>query len=236
MNEEFDTAPPDSADAPESRAAGFPDSAPLLPLTDVSVFDPPHKRHKRVLVVAVIVVILGGIVLTDLPHHASRASEAASDIAVVKEVNLDIKPCAFALREALAVNQARLDRSMSAADARAVPGLLRDDQNACSFTDQSIFDLSSIEVPGSASGKILNQMISTVTTWSTSDALAVIEDIQALWTNPNDTVSSDRLTHYELVLAADLAAAEAQLAAAGRLVSTTLPALGLTAVQTQPNA
>ena len=56
---------------------------------------------------------------------------------------------------------------LPSSEQRQVPGLLTDDQAACSFTDDSIYQLSTITVPGSGSGRDLGQLVGTVTLWAT---------------------------------------------------------------------
>ena len=64
--------------------------------------------------------------------------------------------------------------------------MLRDDQSACSFTSSSIYDLSNVEGTGTPAGKDINQVVNVATIWATSDALAAIEDIQTLSTDPGN--------------------------------------------------
>ena len=71
----------------------------------------------------------------------------------MSEVNTDIAPCAFAVKESFSIHAEQIAGSLSLSDLHEATSLLRDDQAACSFTDDSIFELSSIEVPGSAGGK-----------------------------------------------------------------------------------
>ena len=187
-------------------------------------------RRRSVLLAGAILVVLVITAITDLPNHLSRHSEATSDAAVINQVNGDIAACSYALKEALAIYAAAQDHSLTKPDSSKVPRLLSDDQAACSFTDNAIFELADIEVPGSPSGKHLNQMISTVTTWSTSDALAAIEDIQVLAANANDAKARARLRQSESYLSSDRAAAIAQLQAAETAVASPLPSLSLTRV------
>ena len=109
-----------------------------------------------------------------------------------------------------------------------MPGLLRDDQTACSFTSDSIYDLTSnIEVPQSSAGKPLGDMVGTVTLWATSDTLSAIESIQTLTSDPGNTSALKQLRKEEPILASDRARAEAQLQAADKILATNLPSLNL---------
>lgn len=190
----------------------------------------PWYRRRSVLVVLSLLVVVAAAVIIDLPSHVSHATEVSSDAAVINEVNTDVSTCAYALKEALAVYAAEADHTLTKSDARQVPGLLTQDQDACSFSDGSILDLSEIESPGSPSGKHLNQMISTVTTWATSDALAVIEAVQKIIEHPNEASARAGLRQSELLLASDRTAADDQLQAAEDAISGHLPDLSLTPV------
>ena len=94
-------------------------------------------------------------------------------------------------------------RALSPSEQSQVPSLLNDDQSACSFTDDSIYNLSTMDVPGGAYGNDLGQMVSVVTLWATSDALAAIEEIQALDTTPSDKGARQNLAKDDGVLRHD---------------------------------
>ena len=106
---------------------------------------------------------------------------------------------------------------MTKAEQHQVPGLLTDDQAACSFTDDSIYQLSTITVPGSGSGRDLGQLVGTVTLWATADALSAIEQIQVLDSDRSDRHALKVLASDEKLLGSDRAQAEAELAAADKV-------------------
>jgi hypothetical protein len=116
---------------------------------------------------------------------------------------------------------------LSAAHRSQIPGLLRDDQNACSYTNANIFDLSDIDLLGTPAGKQVGQAVNTATVWATSDALAAIEAVQSLTSNPADRKARSSLHADERLLAADRDKATSEIDAAGRLLATRLPPLGL---------
>ena len=91
------------------------------------------------------------------------------------QLNTDVGPCSYAVGESITIYRDLRAHTLTPAQSRQVPGLLRDDQAACSFTDDSVYQLSTIDVPGSASGRDIGQVVSTVTLWATSDALSAIE-------------------------------------------------------------
>jgi hypothetical protein len=189
---------------------------------------PPLFKRRSVIVTAVVVVILAVTALTDLPSHATRASQVSEDTAIMKEVVSDLAPCAYAVNESFTIWKDTQSHTLSSSDTSRVPGLLRDDQTACSFTSESIYDLTSnIEVPQTTSGKPLGEMVGTVTLWATSDALSAIESIQTLTSDPDNTAALKQLQKEEPILASDRAQAEAQLNATDKVLSTKLPALNL---------
>jgi hypothetical protein len=175
-------------------------------------------------------LVLGVVVLTDLPQNSSRAAQISNDTTVMSQVNSDIGPCSYALGETFTIYRDLSAGSLSRSEERQVPGLLTDDQTACSFMDDSIYQLSTITVPGSGSGRDLGQLVGTVTLWATADALSAIEQVQVLDTDPSNRHALELLAGDEKLLGSDRAAAEAELAAADKSVGMRLPALDLTEV------
>jgi hypothetical protein len=84
---------------------------------------------------------------------------------------------------------------LTSAHRAQIPGLLRDDLDACSLTDQSIYDLSDIESPGGTAGNRVGDALNTATVWTTSDALGVIATIQALTNGPNGKARAQLLKY-----------------------------------------
>jgi hypothetical protein len=184
---------------------------------------PAWYRRRAVLVTFGVLVVLAVTVISDLPVHGSRAADVSAGRSVMSEVNTDVAPCAFAVQEALTIRGDQVARSLTASDRSLAPGLLRDDQVACSFTNENIYDLSTIEVPGSAVGKRLGDLVATTTLWTTSDALGAIVDIQRLLSEPNDVTAQRNLVKMERALASDRAAALREINSADRILDTQLP-------------
>ena len=184
----------------------------------------PWYRRRSMLVGGAVLVILAITVLSDLPVNTSRAQDIASEHSVMQELNSDIAPCALAVHQALAIWDLQAAHTLTAGERASTPGLLSDDQSACSFTNESIFDLTNIEVPGSPAGKKIGDLVATATLWTTSDALRAIEDVQKLMNDPTDVSSLRDLSVEERQLAADRRTANAQEDAANRILDTRLPA------------
>ena len=183
-------------------------------------------RRRAVLVSVGVIVVVGAAVITDLPTPTSRGSDRQAESTVIGEINSDVAPCVFSVREALTL-YSDASGKLSSANRAQIPGLLRDDQTACSYTNESIFNLSDIDLLGTPAGKQVGQAVNTVTIWATSDALATIEAVRSLTSNPNDTKARSMLLTEKRLLAADRDKATAEIDAAGKLLGSSLPALDL---------
>jgi hypothetical protein len=182
----------------------------------------PWYRRRAVIVALALAAVVAVTVVTDLPVHTSRASDISSEEGVLSELNTDLAPCVLAVHEALVIWGDQSAHTLSAADQATSASLLRDDQNACSFTNQTIFDLSNIEVPGSPAGKDMGDLVATSVLWTTSDALRAIEAVQALMLNGHDTQAQSALLKAERAMAADRKKSLAELARADRVLNTRL--------------
>jgi hypothetical protein len=186
------------------------------------VTPPIWQRHRGLAIAAVALVILLITVLTDLPVSTSRASDISAERSVMSELNSDLSPCSYAVHQALGIWDLQAAHQLSAADRAPTPGLLGDDQSACSFTNEGIYDLANIQVPGTPAGKELGQLVATVTLWTTSDSLRAIEDVQTLMNDPGDKAVLRNLNKEETVLAADRHTAVAEERAADTDLDTHL--------------
>jgi len=155
--------------------------------------EPVWQRHRRLAIVAAVLVIAVITVLTDLPTPTSRSSDIAAERSVMSEVNSDLQPCAYAVRQAIGIWALQAHHQLSAAERAPTPGLLSEDQSACSFTNQGVYDLSNIQVPGTPAGKQLGQLLATAMLWTTSDSLRAIEDVQTLMNQPDAAAVLRRL-------------------------------------------
>ncbi|HMD45711.1 MAG TPA: hypothetical protein VKG43_06105 [Acidimicrobiales bacterium] len=193
------------------------------PAPDDTATKPPWYRRRGTALAVAVAAVLAVTVISDLPVHASHSADVAAERSVMKEVNTDVGSCAFATSESFTIYGRSQHGQLTAANRAATPALLRDDQAACSFTNNSIFELSNIEVPGSPAGKALGQLVSTSILWATSDALGAIEDIQTLFTQPTNAPALKDLAERERRLAADRRTADGELATANRDLATHLP-------------
>lgn len=178
-------------------------------------------RRRGPLLALVVVAILAVTVVTDLPQHTSRAAAIAQEQSVVQAINTDAGSCTFSVGEAFRLYKDAQSASLAPSNRMRIPALLRDDQAACSFTNNDIFNLSGIETPGSAPGREMSQAVSTVTTWTTSDALAAIIAIETLVDRPTPAAKAKALATLdkaERYAAEDRAKLHAEVDAANRLL------------------
>ncbi|HVA02578.1 MAG TPA: hypothetical protein VMU64_02425 [Acidimicrobiales bacterium] len=185
----------------------------------------PWYKRRAFLVAAGVIVVVGAAVVSDLPTPTSPASDAMAENAVIKQINFDVAPCLFSVREALTLYGDETSGTLNSGHRAQIPSLLRDDQTACSYTNDNIFQLSDIAGPGSAAGKEVDQAVNTVTVWATSDALAAIEAIQALTSRPGDRKARNQLHGDERLLTEDRNKATAEIDAAGHILGTRLATL-----------
>ena len=192
--------------------------------------EPVWQRHRRLAIAAAVLVVALITVLTDLPTPTSRASDIAAERSVMSEVNSDLQPCAYAVRQAVGIWALQAHHQLSAAERAPTPGLLSDDQSACSFTNQGVYDLSNVQVPGTPAGKKLGQLLAVALLWTTSDSLRAIEDVQTLMNRPDDAAAVRDLSREEAQLASDRRNALADEKAADRDLGTLLQPVNLPAV------
>lgn len=204
---------------------------PQTPQTPDAPDKGPFFKRRSVIVTAVVVVVLAVTVITDLPANDSIASQISTDKAVIQQVNADAGPCAYAANESFTIYADENAHNLSQSDIGRVPGLLRDDQNACSFISDGINELTSdIDLPNSSSGKPLGEMVGTITLWATSDALSAIESIQKLSSDPGNKAALAQLKTEEHLLASDRALALSELQATDKVLGTKLPDINLPAL------
>ena len=184
---------------------------------------PVWYRRGWVLVAVAVTVLIVASVLVDLPTNTTPATDAADQVAVMKQINSAISGCSYAAKETFTIYQDLQAHSLSAADVALTPAMLRDDQSACSFTSSSIYDLSNVEGTGTPAGRDINQVVNVATIWATSDALAAIEDIQTLSTDPGNARARADLSKRDTTLAQDRAKADGLVASAEHILHATLP-------------
>ncbi len=177
-----------------------------------------YKRPWFLITIAIVVVVAVSVI-TDLPNHISRSQDLTAQNDTIGQINADIDPCVYSIKESFSFYNMSLAGKLTPSDRSQVPGLLVGDQTACSFASGAVYDLTNnIEVIDTRAGKHIDQMLSVIVSWVTSDALAAIEDIQNLFQNPGKLSLIDNLTKQEAQLSKDRAAAFHDLTEASRIV------------------
>jgi hypothetical protein len=191
---------------------------------------PLWERHRGLLIGLTVFVVLLITVVSDLPVSTSRADDINAERSVMSEVNTDLAGCALAVRQAIGIWNLQAAHTLTPADRAPTPGLLSDDQTACSFTNQNIYDLANVQVPGTPAGKHLGQLVAAALLWTTADSLRAIEDVQTLMNNPTNASALHSLSTQEARLATDRSSAISQEEAANRALNIHLPPVDLPAI------
>jgi hypothetical protein len=219
------TAVPPRAPSTVSESSGREDAAADRPF---------WQRHRGLVIAAAVALIVVVTVLSDLPTSTTRASDIAAERSVMSEVNGDLSPCGYAVRQAVDIWILQETGRLEPTQRAGTPGILSDDQSACSLTNQGVYDLSDLQVPGTTAGKYVGEMVATTLLWTTSDALRVVEDVQKLMGAPGDAAARRDLAKEESVLASDRRTALAQEAQADAALQVRLPAVNLPIVPPPP--
>jgi len=181
-----------------------------------------YKRGWVLATLAVVALIVASV-LVDLPSNTTVATDTADQTAIMKQINTGLAGCSYGVKETFTIYQSRAAGTLSAADQSLTPSMLRDDQTACSFTSSSIFDLSNVQGTGTPAGKDIGQVVNVATLWATSDALAAIEDIQTLSSDPTNTKAINDLPKREASLAQGRDQARGYVQKAQRILHANLP-------------
>jgi hypothetical protein len=184
---------------------------------------PVWYRRVWVLASAVVAALVVASVVVDLPSHTTVATDTADQMAIMQQINTALAGCSYGVKETFAIYKDQRAGSLTASDRALTPSMLRDDQSACSFTSSSIYDLSNVQGTATPAGKDIGQVVNVATLWSTSDALAAIEDIQTLWTDPTDAPTVADLRKRQVALAKDRTQADNYVVAANRILHASIP-------------
>jgi hypothetical protein len=137
-------------------------------------------RRRAVIVTAAVVAILAITVITDLPAHQSRSSDLSTARSIMLEIETDVAPCNEGVTESFGFYADVTTGHISSSDRAMIPGLIRDDLEACSFTSEEIVDLASIQVSTDRVGRVLNTLASDSLTWCDPAGLTAIGEITNL--------------------------------------------------------
>lgn len=185
-------------------------------------------RRPWFLITMALVLIVAISVITDLPHRITNTEDVADQNASLKQINGDIAPCTFAVHEAFTFYNEFVSAKFTKSNIAQIPKLLVGDQTACSFASGSIYDLTNnIQIVRTKAGKHLDTMMPVIVEWTTDGALAAIEDIQTLFTTPDDAKAIRNLGYNERKLTRDRTTALNDVSDASAILGVTLAALKL---------
>ena len=152
--------------------------------------DPPYVPIRRsgwpvrrtpLWLIAVVVLLIGGIVLTSLSHKPSRAQQASDLNAYLKDMNADMESCAGGVSEsqqALSAVQAG-----AAADLKTAISLVNYNAANCSpANSQPLADLTQYQITESLAAFNLQQCTNDFVTWAFPDAMQVQTDMVSVLT------------------------------------------------------
>ena len=176
----------------------------------------PWYRRPAVVIAGVVALIVLACVLVDLPQHSSPAQQAAGIATVVKTVNAEVHPCAYAVSTAFSLHHGQVNHQLTASELAKMPTLLEDDLTACTLTDQTVVNLGTLTLPETAAGRQLGAAVKGILDWETEDAVAAIGAIQVLRTHPDNQAALATLARSERKLASDRAVVDRAVRAASR--------------------
>jgi hypothetical protein len=180
------------------------------------------------LVTAVIVAVVAVSVITDLPQHVSKAQDASYQNASLKEINNDLAPCSYAIKQAFSFYDQRAARTLALSNYAVARTYLTEDQVACSFAGAPVSDLTNVlQITQTTAGAHVYTMYSSVVRWMTSDADASIADILYLFNHPGDQKHLRDLSKQERYLTKDRTDALNDLAQASKILGIQLTPLKL---------
>jgi Holliday junction resolvasome RuvABC endonuclease subunit len=176
----------------------------------------PWQRRPAVAIAGAVAVIVLACVLVDLPQHSSPAQQAAGLATVMKTINSEARPCAYAVSTAFSLRNSQDAGQLTAAEQAKMGTLLEDDLTACTLTNQTVVNLGTLTLPDTAAGRQLGTAVKGILDWETEDAVAAIGAIQVLRLHPGDAAARAELSTSERRLATDRAAVEKAVRDASR--------------------
>lgn len=182
-----------------------------------------YKRTSFLIVLAIGVFVIASV-LVDLPTKVTPRADASAQTEIMREVNNDLAGCAFATQESFTIYRYLLAKTLTKENRSLAPGMLRDDQIACSLTSSSIYSLANIQPTGSSAGRSVADIARIAILWTTSDAQAAIIAIQQIYAGNATPSTYASLSQAEKLLAKDRAAAYADIRSAEASVHAPLPA------------
>jgi hypothetical protein len=169
-----------------------------MPTSSLGIAKAVWYRRPWVIATLSLVVIIAISVVTDLPRPITKAEDAASQNASIKVMNTDLAECTFAAKESFHFYNMNVTGKLTQSNLALMPKLLNDDETACSFAGQPVYDLTNnLQVDDTKAGLHIDRAKNDVQTWMTDFALASIRDIQKLFKHPGDVATIRNLAYQE---------------------------------------
>ncbi len=185
-------------------------------------------RRPWVMATIVIVIIVAFSVISDLPHPLAKSEDAAAQNASLKQINNDIAPCVYAVKEAFGFYRDAVAGTLNPQKLKVINTYLPNDQTVCSFASAGMSDLTNnLQVLDTAAGKNIDKLLKVVVTWMDSDGNKAIVDIESLIKHPGDPKVMADLRKQEGYLFTDRQTALGYLDAASSILGIRLHNLNL---------
>jgi hypothetical protein len=185
----------------------------------------PWYLRPATLAGAVVVAFVAVAIISDIPARAGHAQKISDAKGYVTEAYGYLNSCNAALEEAFNIAGQVASGTLSSGDMQRVPDLLRDDNVACSYTNDDVFQLDSMTVPRSVAE--LDKLQTALSLWVVPDAYGATSAITVLAKHPGEPAASAQLRKYDAKLNSDRASAQEALAAIDHQLGITLPPLRL---------
>jgi hypothetical protein len=141
----------------------------------------PTKRTPRTAIAAGVVLLLIAVAV-GLSHHPSKAERASDFTALLATLNTDIESCSGGVGDALRVMNAIQDGSSH--DVTTAIGLADLGASNCSpANNQSLDDLTGVQVPESLDSYHLQGAVTDLINWAAPDAARVQWDVATVLTD-----------------------------------------------------
>jgi hypothetical protein len=211
----------------ESHRSGFdPGSMPTSSFTTAKLV---WYRRPWFLVAAGVALVVGVSVITDLPHHISRAQDAGDQTSAMHQINYDLKTCDFSVTEAFKFYRLNVAKKLTPSEFHLVNDTyLQQDRVSCSFATGPLSDMTgNLQIVDTTAGKQVEKVRLAVVRWINHDARTAIEDIITLFAHPGDAKALHDLAVEEDYMAQDRQSALGYLSNAEAALGQSLPGLNL---------
>lgn len=184
---------------------------------------PPRRMRSSIRarwVVAGVVAVVGASLALDFGHSANRADRGSDLKALVSQVNTDVASCNSSVADSFTAYREVIG---GRADERsAAEKIAADDEQYCTpVGNTDLYDLATLEVPGTLKAYNLQAALGQVVSWAYPNGAAAIDDIGRM-------LASSANTGARQDLQSRLAAMRQLAASADRSFSVAAAALGVT--------